>query len=129
MPIGKELGWLSLFDQRKIQKLCLCKQILLGGSPIPPTCFKHHQLVHLRYTNSKPLCRKAVRTHYCKQSFFCEHCASVEWHPRGNSGSGSSRSFQKATQTFHLTLFVYFILLCVAVICVCVPFFPSLPSV
>ena len=64
------LGWPSLVDERKIQKFCLCKHILLGGSLIPATCFQHHQLVHLHHANSKPLCRKAARTNYCKQSFF-----------------------------------------------------------
>ena len=69
-PIRKELGWPSLVDQRKEQKLCLCKRILSGGSLIPATCFQHHQLVNLHHANSKPLCRKAARTNYCKQSFF-----------------------------------------------------------
>ena len=101
-PIRKELGWPSLVDQRKVQKPCLCKRILLGGSLFPATCFQHHQLFHLRHANSKPLCRKAVRTNYCKQSFFCEHRDSVEWHPRGHSVSGSGLSFQKAIQTTFL---------------------------
>ena len=62
---------------------------------------------------------------------FREHRASVEWYSRGHSGSGSGLSFQKTNQiTFLLTLFVYFILLCVAMSSVCVvPFFPSLHSV
>ena len=63
-------GWPLLVDQRKVHKFCLCKWILSGGSLIPATCFQHHQLVNLRHANSKPLCRKAVRTNYCKQSFF-----------------------------------------------------------
>ena len=56
--------------------------------------------------------------------FLREHRASVEWHPRGYSGSGSGLSFQKASHaTFLLTLFVYFILLCVAMSSVCALFF------
>ena len=55
--------------------------------------------------------------------FLREHRASVEWHSRGHSGSGSGLSFQKATQTtFLLTLFLYFILLCH--LCVYPFFFP-----
>ena len=38
-----------------------------------------------------------------------EHRTSVEWHPRGHSGSGSGHNFQKATQTtFLLTSFTLF---------------------
>jgi len=69
-PIRKELGLPSLVDRKKVQKFCLCKGILSGGSLIPATCFQHNQSAHLRHANSKPLCRKAVKTNYCKQSFF-----------------------------------------------------------
>ena len=69
-PIRKELGVAITSRPEEGTEALSLQADLSGGSLIPATCFQHHQLVHLRHANSKPLCRKAVRTNYCKQSFF-----------------------------------------------------------
>ena len=121
-PIRKELGWPSLVDQRKVTEALplqadpvgrfLHPSHLLPAPPVSPSASCKLQTT----------LQKGGEDQLLQTIFFR---ASVECHPRGDSGSGSGLSFQKATQTtFLLTLFVYFILLCVAMSSVCVcPFF------
>ena len=131
-PIRKKLGWPSLVDQRKVQKLCLCKWILLGGSLIPATCFQHHQLVHLRHANSKPHCRKAVRTNYCKQSFFVSTVPPWNGIPEVIVAQEAASALKKQVKhiSFNFVCLLYFVLCSYVIsVCMCVwPFFlPSLP--
>ena len=126
-PIRKELGWPSLVDQGKVQKICLCKRILLGGSLIPATCFQHHQLVHLRHANS---CRKEVRTNYCKQSFFVSTVPLWNGIPEVIVAQEAASAFKKQLNyiSFNLVCLLYFAQYSY-VICVCVLYFSSLSSV
>ncbi len=57
--------------RRVFQKLCLCRQILVGDSQIPDSVFQPHPRPSSRHVmNSLPLLQPFARTNYTKHSYF-----------------------------------------------------------
>ena len=76
-PLKAHLKWPSLASRRKVQKLCVCRRILLGDSLIPSSTFIRASTVTRHHLNNQPLFRPFVRTNHHMSSFFVD--AVLQW--------------------------------------------------